>query len=60
MEENVLKLRPDELVGKVITGILAIHFFVIVFQKKFGGRFFTPLAIMPDYFNYLRQITYSS
>lgn len=46
--------------GYLITGILTAHFLVIALQKKLGGRFFTPLAIMPDYFNYLRQISYSS
>lgn len=39
---------------------MSIHLFIIGLQKRFGGRFFTPKFIIPDYFNYLRETLYGT
>lgn len=39
---------------------LGLHSLTIMLQKKFGNRFFTPVMIMPDYFQYERKTFYNT
>jgi|688.fasta_scaffold90603_2 hypothetical protein len=52
--DNILKLRPDQLAWKFIIVSLIIHLMIIILQKQKGGRFFTPVSFIPDYYNYVR------
>ena len=54
-EENVLKLRPDPVAFILAIVIMISHLAIIYLQRKHGGRFFTPVRIIPHYFDYLRQ-----
>lgn len=48
------------MAANFIIACMSTHLLIIGLQKKFGGRFFTPKAIIPDYFNYLREALYGS
>lgn len=53
-EDNALKLKPDNMAANFIIVCMVIHLIILALQRRFGGRFFTPKSIIPDYFDYLR------
>lgn len=53
-EDNIFKFTPNHLLNKFIIATIVFHLIVIFFQKKKGGRFFTPVSFIPDYYNYMR------
>ena len=54
-EDNLLKLKPDPLAFSFAVTIMLIHLAIISLQRKYGARFFTPVSIIPNYFDYMCQ-----
>ena len=59
-DDNILKIRSNPLAFKFIIITLCIHLIIIFLQKQKGGRFFTPIMLIPNYYDYKRKIMFAS
>jgi hypothetical protein len=56
----ILEVKPDDLASNLIITTMSLHLIIISLQKIKGSRFFIPLGIIPDFFDYSRKTTYQT